>query len=329
MLIRPFDYTDTAYADAVTMRNAVWPDRPETVALWQYRDRAHDQQYFQQRFVAEESGEMIAIGLCAETSWSYRPGKYFLTVLVHPDHQRRGVGTAVYDHLLAVLGERALPPTMFVSNTREDKVEAIRFLQKRGFEPVMRSPTSRLDITTFDSARFAGVIDRVRASGIQLCAVSQLQSNDPDWQRKIYELDWECTQDEPLPDAPTKPPLENYVKYTFDAPHFLADAWFIAVDNGEYVGTSDCHKNDGNPHQLDTGFTGVLRTHRRRNIALALKLLAIDYAQQNQYKIIETGNEENNPMYQINLTLGFQAQPAWLDFEKMIASEGAANATAT
>jgi hypothetical protein len=32
--------------------------------------------------------------------------------------------------------------------------------------------------------------------------------------------------------------------------------------------------------------------------------------------IIETDNEENNPMYQLNLQLGFAPQPAELDFHK-------------
>ena len=31
---------------------------------------------------------------------------------------------------------------------------------------------------------------------------------------------------------------------------------------------------------------------------------------------IETSNEENNPMYQLNFRLGFEPAAAWLDFEK-------------
>jgi hypothetical protein len=31
---------------------------------------------------------------------------------------------------------------------------------------------------------------------------------------------------------------------------------------------------------------------------------------------IETDNEENNPMFQINQYLGFVQKPAWLTFEK-------------
>lgn len=67
-----------------------------------------------------------------------------------------------------------------------------------------------------------------------------------------------------------------------------------------------------------TGLTGVVANHRRKGIAAALKLRAIKYAHQHGVKVIETGNEENNPIYQINLMLGFQPQPAWIDFEKVL-----------
>ena len=182
----------------------------------------------------------------------------------------------------------------------------------------MRSPVSKLAIATFEATKFAGVIDKVRASGIQLHSVAELDKFDPDWRRQLYELDWACTQDEPLPDAPTRPPFEEYLQLVFDQSDFLPDASFAALDNGQYVGMATCNKSAGTPSLLTVGFTGVLRTHRRRGIAMALKLLTIDYAQRHHFEAIETRNEEHNPMLQINLTLGFQLEPAWLDFQKIL-----------
>lgn len=76
--------------------------------------------------------------------------------------------------------------------------------------------------------------------------------------------------------------------------------------------------NDQTYRRLDTGLTGVIRSHRRRGIATALKLRTIDYAQQHGAMTIETSNEENNPMYQINLKLGFQPKPAWVSYRKSL-----------
>lgn len=33
---------------------------------------------------------------------------------------------------------------------------------------------------------------------------------------------------------------------------------------------------------------------------------------------IETDNEENNPMYGLNMTLSFKPAPAWVDYEKRV-----------
>ena len=68
--------------------------------------------------------------------------------------------------------------------------------------------------------------------------------------------------------------------------------------------------------KMEVWSTGVVRTHRRRKIATALKVLAQQKAIEYGAKTIITDNEENNPMYQINLKLGFEPKPAWLAFEK-------------
>jgi mycothiol synthase len=316
--IRPFTYTDHDYSAVVAIQNAVWPDQPETVDWWQHRDRVRNPQYFYQSLLVETDGQVVASGYMMETPWSYRPGKYALGIMVHPAYERRGIGTMLYDYMVKALAERSLPPTLLISSVREDITQGIHFLQQRGFQQVMRSPISRLDLANFDGSRFADVLTKVQASGIEICPMTELAKVDPDHRQKIYELDWQCTLDEPLPDAPTKPSFEDYTKFFFENPNLIPEACFIAVDKGDYVGLSNIFRNPGQPTVINTGFTAVLRTHRRRGIATALKLHAIAYTQQHGYQAIKTGNEENNPMLAINLTLGFTPQPAWLDFQKII-----------
>jgi GNAT superfamily N-acetyltransferase len=206
---------------------------------------------------------------------------------------------------------------MLICSVREDKTHALRFVKQRGFQAVLRVPSSRLDVTRFDRSRFVPVLDKVKADGIAIYAVAELMTLDPDHRHKIYELDWQCTLDEPMADAPTKSSFADYCNFFFDTPTFIPEACFIAIDNGEYVGLSALYRNQAQATELNTGFTAVLRSHRRRGIATALKVNVISYAQQHGYQGIKTGNEENNPMFAINQRLGFTPEPAWLDFQKV------------
>ena len=63
---------------------------------------------------------------------------------------------------------------------------------------------------------------------------------------------------------------------------------------------------------------GVLRKFRRQGIATALKIRAIEILQDKGIKEIRTDNEENNPMYKINVALGFEPVPFSVDYAKDI-----------
>lgn len=316
--IRRFDKSDRDYEAIVDISNAVWPDELETVDELKYRDEVRDCAYLFQRLVVEEGDRIIASGIYCEPEWSHVPGKYFIYIQVHPDQERRGIGTTLYDHIVGVVAER--DPATFASGTREDKPQAIRFLTQRGYRQVMREQTSRLDLASFDPTRFTDVRARVREMGIRIHSAAELASIDPDWKRKVWDLEWELLQDVPSTDPVTRQKFENFVKW-FDAPTFLPDAYLIAIKDGEYIGMTSLWLRPGQKGKLYTELTGVVRSLRRNGIATAIKVQAIARAKERGAKTIETDNEENNPMYALNTELGFRPTPGWLDFRKPAASD--------
>ena len=318
--IRPFNPTEAEYEAVVAVGNAAWPDDPSTVESKKYWDEKRNPKYLHQRFVWEQDGQIVAFGSYEQSEWSYHPDKYWLDVTVHPDYEDGDIPYQFYDYLLAQLYERN--PISLGIGTREDKTARMALLKELGFEQVMRYPVSRLDVAAFDHGKFVGAEERVTAQGIKIFTLAELQDIDVGWQEKMWNLDWAVVQDIPSPDPMTKPLFEDYIK-GFSHPEFTPETWFIAVDDGLYVGTSFLWISKANKDKIYTGLTGTRREYRRKGLATALKLNAIRFAQNYGAKVIETDNEENNHMYQINMKFGFKPVPAWLDFKKVLREEEA------
>jgi GNAT superfamily N-acetyltransferase len=63
----------------------------------------------------------------------------------------------------------------------------------------------------------------------------------------------------------------------------------------------------------------VLREHRGKGIAVALKLKVLDFARKNGFDNIRTFNASTNEgMLGINMKLGFKRDLAWITFEKSL-----------
>ncbi len=326
MTIRPFEAGDADYEAVVGISNALWPDERTSVRQFRYRDENRDQRFLLKRFMGQVDGDVVAVGTYGERAWCHSPGKYFMEVEIHPDYQRRGYGSRFHDFLVAELEPKN--PICHVVWTREDKPECVRFITSRGYKSVMRYAVSRLSIAEFDFERYAGFPARMSEQGVEILRLSELPQVDEDWKRSYYELEWELFQDVPFTDPPTKETFEHFCT-RFESPAYDADAHWFARDGERYVGYSGVWLSEADPKKLYTGLTGVVRTHRRRGIATALKLKGVEYARDRGVEQIETDNEENNPMFGLNLQLGFKAVPAWIEYMKTLRVEPPPEAMST
>ena len=322
--IRPFTPDD--YPAMVAVNNAVFTEHRNTVEEWQFNDAHRDPKCHFARYVAERDGEIVALAECGNSPMMFHPRKFSVGVTVHPEWQGQGIGTALYDHVVAALD--AFSPLSLRGNTRECWPQSLRFLETRGFAERMRSWESRLDVAAFDPTPHAGAEAHAAAHGIDIATYAELVA-DPDHRRKLYDLDCDLGRDVPSPEPFTPPSYEWYVERVFGDPDLLPDAWFVAIDGatGQYVGMSQLWDSQASD-DLYNGLTGVRRSHRRRGIALALKLRGIAYARAQGRPTIKTWNESNNrAMLAINEALGFVKQPAWIDFVNVL-REGDEAATA-
>jgi GNAT superfamily N-acetyltransferase len=320
-LIRPFRPEDYEYIAVV--RGISLPEYPMTADEWRFEDEKRDPKFLHARFVAEDPDEgVIGFAQYGQDAWNYDPRRFDLRVVVTPAHRRRGVGAALYDHLLAELNP--LDPTGLRAQVREDMADALSFVQRRGYVETMRDWESRLDVPACDLSRFDGAAERVAAQGIVVRTLRELDG-DPDRDRRLWELECAVSLDMPSADESTTPDFEDWRRHTFETPNLRPDGYFVAVDTtagDRYVGVSQLWGSPSVP-DLFTGATGVLREYRRRGIALAMKLRAVTYARESGAPVIRTWNAQSNrAMLSINEALGFAKQPAWIAFAKNLGEEG-------
>jgi RimJ/RimL family protein N-acetyltransferase len=138
---------------------------------------------------------------------------------------------------------------------------------------------------------------------------------------RIYDLDTETGKDVPRDGTYAPLPFEQFRRFFLEGDNALPDAWFLAKAGDRYVGVSSGAREPAQPEVLQQYFTGIRPEFRRKKIALALKLLLIDYAKKHGYARIETSNDSlNMPMWTLNLGLGFRKVRETIQFETQIAT---------
>lgn len=160
--IRPFRGPDTE--QVISVWNAALPYDALTRPLFERKVVLDKNQEPDGLLVAESDGRVA--GFCVAVTLRYRVGKdgllphrgYINAMGVHPDHQRRGIGSGLLERAEAFLRERgrkeiAISPNAsnyFVPGVDKDNyATGVSFLQKRGFVEFVEALAADAPIATF------------------------------------------------------------------------------------------------------------------------------------------------------------------------------------
>ncbi len=260
--------------------------------------------------VAEENNVVVGAANHHRFAGSYHPNKFGIEIWVDPEHQGRGIGSALYAALIEKLA--LLEPISVSTQVRESDARAMRFAQSRGFLEVKRDFESLLDIRNFLTEPYQTKISSLESNGVQLLSWAEADSLERRQElHRVFEI---VRQDVPRAEPATP------ITFEFLDENVLSDslmqASFYALENNKIIGFTGCFKGarDG---WVDQWLTATTRETRGRGIATALKVKQIQVAQKLGFTTIRTDNDtRNTAMLAINDKLGFIRQPAMLVMKK-------------
>ncbi len=284
--------TDADLAGWCEVWNAVTPREPNTLEDVKRRlARQPDRLYL----VAEEQGAIVGLGF---TGPSQSPERTAVAVRVLPANRRRGLGSELFERTLEHASR--LGPEWVSGMVFEDDAEAVAWVQNRGFEEYDRQiELSRPVRENEDEAAPPPGIDLVPLTSDRL--------------EQAYAVWAEAYPDMPISPPIPPPPYEEWLEEEVSGP-----ITFLATEDGRVVGAAALlpQKVDG---LAEHGLTAVLRSHRRRGIATALKQTLLRWAGENGLQELSTWTQDGNAaMQSVNLKLGYRPRPAVINVRRPV-----------
>ncbi|MFM9105531.1 MAG: GNAT family N-acetyltransferase [Chloroflexota bacterium] len=249
-------------------------------------------------------GSAIASGSLRHIASQYHPDRYYLHVQVDPDWRRRSFGSAMLDRLSAeALARKA---ELVRAETRASCESDLAWYARRGFREVIRGWDARLDLASFDPARFGDPAARAAAAGVAIAALDDVRAADSGFLRRYHAAWDEAARGEPDADPVTPLSFSLWLAEEVDPPNAIPGGHLVALDGADIAGFCSIVRNLSEPGVVSHALTGVLARWRGRGIATALTLAAIERAIASGARRLDTYNDTRNaPMIAINTRLGF------------------------
>jgi GNAT superfamily N-acetyltransferase len=238
------------------------------------------------RLVASVGAEIVGWGSTGLNTWTSEEGQSEISIHVHPEYRRQGIGGGLAERLHKHLGEiGAVRARTFA------EPEGVDFAKRLGYDG------SRL-------MHYAGVDPRVlpdrpeSPDGIELVTMDQL---DP---RQAYTADAVATLDEPSDSPSDAIEYDEWVEEVWNSPA-LNRSLSVAAMAGTDVAAFSAIETDGD--RAWSAMTGSIPAHRGRGLAKLAKWEALRRcADAGIVGAFTSNDDENGPMLAINNWLGYR-----------------------
>lgn len=232
--------------------------------------------------LARRDGVVVGHGLSDRSSMA---GGGSVTPRVLPEHRRRGVGTALLEHLVEHVR------TLGVETLRAgaDDEGSLAFAHRFGFAEVNREveQTFHLD---------GPVEPTPTPDGIEVVTA---QERPGLWDAAYERFGLEVLADFAV-DTPLDVTRENWTR------EWLVDPMFLALADGEVVGCAGLGLDPDQPTRAENGLTAVRRDWRSRGLAVHLKQRTLAWGAEHGLTEVYTWTQDGNAaMRALNTRLGY------------------------
>ena len=318
--IKNFTETNFEFEEIARIYNLVShddKDHPDDIKdAWEIRDKS----IARDRIILYEQEKVIGYLGYLQGRAENNQNCYF-NIYLDPVYNGNGYRKLLYEEMLKEVHTFNCKRLYMSVYEHKHYNESKNFLVKNGFENNFKIRESSLNLESIVLDEYSSLMSKLDSKGIQFYDAKNDMKNFPDHYKKLEELMWHYFQDMPMPEgtAHTRMPFDQFMKYHNRFEEKLYGTQIIAVLGKEYIGATDIYvKSKSDPNKAWTGSLGVLRKYRRQGIATALKVKAFEKLREKGVKAVRTDNEENNPMYLINVALGFTPEPYCLEYQKNI-----------
>ena len=261
------------------------------------------------RAVLEENSEIVGYA-----QLSMRPstpiGWRDMEVIVKKDAENCGYGGRLLEAVEHQVKQQHL--IGLETSVRDTNTSSSVWLEKRGFVFDFHRFESELHLPEFEESQFFNAVARAESHGIRFATRADFMNQAS--LQTLHKLDNQLFLD--TPDALGRTPLsfERFQKLVAENPQVTPESIIIALDRDAFIGmTIMLRENDA----FYTGMTGVTREYRNKGIALALKVLGIQYAIRSGAIRMTTHNHSRNaPMIAVNQKLGYKQRSGFWVFKR-------------
>jgi RimJ/RimL family protein N-acetyltransferase len=278
---------------------------PSALREWEGQIRADDDGHLSV-WVAVAQGEVVGTCVLRRRSW-LPAGTYQVATAVTATARGRGIGGELYRRVETQAVERGATRFEAMSAPADDA--SLAWARRRGYTLWREITESILDLGLGIPPDVEARVAEVEAAGIRLVTLAEIDT--PPMRRQVYELCRTADRDVPMvPDDHEFMEFDAWERYVFGGATIRADASWIALDGEVPVGLSALSFASEGTARVQVEFTGVLPSHRRRGIALALKAMSVRWAAATGYREMVTENDPDNPaILGANEKLGFRVGP--------------------